>query len=277
VTIRLLDPPLHEFLPEPHEAAKELEQAKRNGAPAEEIERLERLYRRTVQFQEHNPMMGFRGCRLGIIYPEIYEMQIRAVAEAAVELKKQGYNPRFQIMHPLVGTEAEMKFLAEMTHKVVNEVLGKNGIELDYKVGTMVEVPRAALVAGDLAKYAEFFSFGTNDLTQLTFGYSRDDAEGKFLGAYVQKGILPEDPFISLDRNGVGRLVELGVTEGRATRPDLEVGICGEHGGDPKSIEFCHQVGLDYVSASPYRVPLARLAAAQAALKEKRGEIFKDK
>jgi len=277
VTIRLLDPPLHEFLPEPHEAAKELEQAKRNGAPAEEIERLERLYRRTVQFQEHNPMMGFRGCRLGIIYPEIYEMQIRAVAEAAVELKKQGYNPRFQIMHPLVGTEAEMKFLAEMTHKVVNEVLGNNGIELDYKVGTMVEVPRAALVAGDLAKYAEFFSFGTNDLTQLTFGYSRDDAEGKFLGAYVQKGILPEDPFISLDRNGVGRLVELGVTEGRATRPDLEVGICGEHGGDPKSIEFCHQVGLDYVSASPYRVPLARLAAAQAALKEKRGEIFKDK
>jgi len=222
-------------------------------------------------------MMGFRGCRLGIIYPEIYEMQIRAVAEAAVELKKQGYNPRFQIMHPLVGTEEEMKFLAEMTHKVVNEVLGNNGIELDYKVGTMVEVPRAALVAGDLAKYAEFFSFGTNDLTQLTFGYSRDDAEGKFLGAYVQKGILPEDPFISLDRNGVGRLVELGVTEGRATRPDLEVGICGEHGGDPKSIEFCHQVGLDYVSASPYRVPLARLAAAQAALKEKRGEIFKDK
>jgi len=170
-----------------------------------------------------------------------------------------------------------LKFLAEMTHKVVNEVLGNNGIELDYKVGTMVEVPRAALVAGDLAKYAEFFSFGTNDLTQLTFGYSRDDAEGKFLGAYVQKGILPEDPFISLDRNGVGRLVELGVTEGRATRPELEVGICGEHGGDPKSIEFCHQVGLDYVSASPYRVPLARLAAAQAALKEKRGEIFKDK
>jgi pyruvate,orthophosphate dikinase len=277
VTIRLLDPPLHEFLPQPADLEKELEQARNNGASEEEIAKLEKLLRRAIQLQEHNPMMGFRGCRLGIVYPEIYEMQVRAVAEAAAQLKKEGFSPRFQIMHPLVGTESEMKFLADMTHRVVDEVLKANGVQLDYKVGTMIEVPRAALVAGDLAKYAEFFSFGTNDLTQLTFGYSRDDAEGKFLGTYVQKGILPEDPFVSLDKTGVGRLVRIGVTEGKATRPDLEVGICGEHGGDPKSIEFCHKVGLNYVSASPYRVPLARLAAAQAAIKEKRGEVFKDK
>ncbi|NPV88438.1 pyruvate, phosphate dikinase [Coprothermobacteraceae bacterium] len=277
VTIRLLDPPLHEFLPEPGEIEEQIEEAMKRGASEKEIEKLNKLFRRAVQLQEHNPMMGFRGCRLGIVYPEIYEMQVRAVAEAAVELKKQGYNPRFQIMHPLVGTESEMKFLADMTHKVVKEIFEKAGVELDYKVGTMIEVPRAALVAGDLAKYAEFFSFGTNDLTQMTYAYSRDDAEGKFLGHYVEKGILPENPFITLDTQGVGRLISMAVTEGRQTRPDIEIGICGEHGGDPRSIEFCHRAGLDYVSASPYRVPVARLAAAHAAIKEKRGEVFRDK
>jgi len=267
VTIRLLDPPLHEFLPAPEDLAEEIRKLEEEGAPAEIIEEKKKLYSKAVELAEHNPMMGFRGCRLGLIYPEIYEMQVEALIEAAAELKKEGKNPVVKIMHPLVGHVNEMKRLRELTDKVAFEVLDREKVDLKYKVGTMIEVPRAALTAYQIAEYAEFFSFGTNDLTQMTFGFSRDDAEGKFLAKYVEEGILPKNPFVVLDRDGVGRLIKIAVTEGRKTRADLDVGICGEHGGNPESIEFCHLVGLDYVSASPYRVPVARLAAAQAAIK----------
>jgi len=267
VTIRLLDPPLHEFLPAPEELAEEIRKLEDEGAPAEVIEEKKKLYHKAVELAEHNPMMGFRGCRLGLIYPEIYEMQVEALMEAAAELKKEGKNPIVKIMHPLVGHVNEMKRLREMTDRVAFQVLDREGVDLKYKVGTMIEVPRAALTAYQIAEYAEFFSFGTNDLTQMTFAFSRDDAEGKFLAKYVEEGILPKNPFIVLDRDGVGRLIKIAVTDGRKTRADLDVGICGEHGGNPESIEFCHIVGLDYVSASPYRVPVARLAAAQAAVK----------
>jgi pyruvate,orthophosphate dikinase len=270
VTVRLLDPPLHEFLPDPEELLLEIEELEKKGAPQEEIEAKRKLYQKAVELAEHNPMMGFRGCRLGIVYPEIYEMQVRALFEAAAELKKEGKNPIVKVMHPLVGHKNEMKFLRELTDKVAAEVLKEQGVDLKYKVGTMIEVPRAALTADEIAEYAEFFSFGTNDLTQMTFAFSRDDAEGKFLGKYLEKGILEKNPFIVLDRNGVGKLIKIAVEGGRKTRADLDVGICGEHGGNPESIEFCHIVGLDYVSASPYRVPVARLAAAQAAIKHPR-------
>ncbi len=267
VTIRLLDPPLHEFLPDPEELAEEIRKLEDEGAPADVIEEKKKLYHKALELAEHNPMMGFRGCRLGLIYPEIYEMQVEALMEAASELKKEGKNPIVKIMHPLVGHVNEMKRLREMTDKVAFQVLDREGVDLKYKVGTMIEVPRAALTAYQIAEYAEFFSFGTNDLTQMTFAFSRDDAEGKFLAKYVEEGILPKNPFIVLDRDGVGRLIKIAVEDGRRTRADLDVGICGEHGGNPESIEFCHIVGLDYVSASPYRVPIARLAAAQAAIK----------
>lgn len=267
VTIRLLDPPLHEFLPALEDLAEEIRKLEEEGAPAEIVEEKKKLYSKAVELAEHNPMMGFRGCRLGLIYPEIYEMQVKALIEAAAELKREGKNPIVKIMHPLVGHVNEMKRLRELTDKIAFEVLDREKVDLKYKVGTMIEVPRAALTAYQIAEYAEFFSFGTNDLTQMTFGFSRDDAEGKFLAKYVEEGILPKNPFVVLDRDGVGRLIKIAVTEGRKTRADLDVGICGEHGGNPESIEFCHIIGLDYVSASPYRVPVARLAAAQAAIK----------
>jgi pyruvate,orthophosphate dikinase len=211
-------------------------------------------------------MLGLRGCRLGILYPAINEMQVRAILQASLQLLNEGLESHPEIMIPLVGHVNELRVVRDLLEKVARDVVGQAGREVPYKFGTMIEVPRAALTAGQIAEYAEFFSFGTNDLTQTTYGYSRDDAEGKFLLQYVEREVLPENPFQVLDREGVGRLVKIAVEEGRKTRPDLKVGICGEHGGDPSSIEFCHQAGLNYVSCSPYRVPVARLAAAQAAL-----------
>ena len=255
VTIRLLDPPLHEFLP--HEPAQQQQMAEEMGVPLSQIEA------KIASLHEFNPMLGHRGCRLGITYPEIYEMQVEAIFAAAINVRAQGVNPRPEIMIPLVGTEREFSDLKAMVDRVAVAVGGT----IEYLVGTMIEIPRAALLADQIAEQAEFFSFGTNDLTQLTFGYSRDDA-GKFLPEYVAQGILADDPFQSLDQAGTGQLVRLGTERGRSTRPQLKVGICGEHGGDPSSVGFCHEVGLDYVSCSPYRVPIARLAAAQAALAE---------
>ena len=257
VTIRLLDPPLHEFLP--HEAPQQREMARQMGVSVARVRRI------IASLHEFNPMLGHRGCRLGITYPEIYEMQVEAIIEAALNVQKRGVRALPEIMIPLVGTVAELAELKRMTDEVAARIMGRRKADVTYLVGTMIEVPRAALVADEIAREAEFFSFGTNDLTQMTFGYSRDDA-GKFLPHYVEQGILPADPFQSLDQEGTGKLLELGTTQGRRTRKDLKVGICGEHGGDPSSVAFCHGVGLDYVSCSPFRVPIARLAAAQAAL-----------
>jgi pyruvate,orthophosphate dikinase len=258
VTIRLLDPPLHEFLPHAEDDLTAVAEA--TGLdPA-------KLMRRARELHESNPMLGHRGCRLGISFPEIYEMQVRAIIEAACEIAKSGKPaPVPEIMHPLVGKGTEMKFLRELTDRTAKAVIAEQGVDLEYLVGTMIELPRAAIRAGDLAENAEFFSFGTNDLTQTTFGISRDDA-GKFLNDYIEKGIFEKDPFVSLDQEGVGDLIRIAAERGRAVRPDVKLGICGEHGGDPASIAFCEQVGLDYVSCSPFRVPIARLAAAQAAL-----------
>jgi pyruvate,orthophosphate dikinase len=253
-TIRLLDPPLHEFLPQ-HEA-EFAELAEATGVT------VDKLKRRAEELHEFNPMLGHRGCRLGITYPEIYEMQARAIFEAACEV--DDVVP--EVMIPLVGTRAELAILKALVQATAAKVFAEQGRTLDYLVGTMIELPRAALMAGEIAEDAAFFSFGTNDLTQTTLGVSRDDA-GRFLDVYVQKGIYQRDPFVSLDVEGVGQLISLAAERGRTTRPDLKLGICGEHGGDPASIDFCESVGLDYVSASPYRVPIARLAAAQAALK----------
>jgi pyruvate,orthophosphate dikinase len=262
VTIRLLDPPLHEFLPS--EAAQFKALAADMGVTVKALED------KAEQLSEVNPMLGHRGCRLGITFPEIYEMQVRAIMQAAVAAKKKGVRVFPEIMIPLIGTQAEFHSLAVRVRAVADDVLKSAGIKVRYVVGTMMEIPRACLVAGDIASEAEFFSFGTNDLTQMTFGYSRDDI-GKFLPDYLESRILPVDPFQSLDQVGVGRLVELGVREGRAVRPKLKVGICGEHGGHPASVGFFHRAGLDYVSCSPYRVPIARLAAAHAALAEAGG------
>ncbi|MBE3574109.1 MAG: pyruvate, phosphate dikinase [Firmicutes bacterium] len=262
VTIRLLDPPLHEFLP--HEEDLIVELAKEMGVSAEA------LRNKVESLKEFNPMLGLRGCRLGILYPEIYDMQMRAIFEAAGELVKEGHAVHPEVMMPLVGTLAEMKDLRRRCDAIAKETQDRLGVKFAYKVGTMIEVPRAALAAGDIAKEAEFFSFGTNDLTQMTFGYSRDDAQGTFLPVYLQKEILPQDPFRTLDQEGVGKLIQMAVAEGRKSRPDLRVGICGEHGGDPESVKFCHRAGLNYVSCSPYRVPVARLAAAHAVLEEKK-------
>lgn len=260
VTIRLLDPPLHEFLPQ--EAAQQHEMAEEMGVSLKEIKQ------KIASLHELNPMLGHRGCRLGIIHPEITEMQARAIMEAACELKKEGVAVKPEIMVPLVGDVGELKNQEQIIRKVAEETIAKTGVKVNYMVGTMIEIPRAALTADKIAEIAEFFSFGTNDLTQMTMGLSRDDA-GKFLPAYVDMGIYKADPFQVLDQVGVGQLVEMGVNKGRSARKDLKVGICGEHGGEPSSVEFCHRVGLNYVSCSPYRVPIARLAAAQAAIKEK--------
>ena len=258
VTIRLLDPPLHEFVP--HDEANQKVMADEMGITVEEIHAL------VEDLHEFNPMLGHRGCRLGNTYPEITEMQARAIIEAAVNLTQKGVDARPEIMVPLIGTWKEFGMQAEIIHNTAAKVFEEKGAKCDYQVGTMIEIPRAALTADLVAQHAQFFSFGTNDLTQMTFGYSRDDA-GKFLPIYVEKGLLKADPFQTLDQIGVGQLVEMGTQKGRATKPDLKVGICGEHGGDPDSVEFCHRVGMDYVSCSPFRVPIARLAAAQAALR----------
>jgi pyruvate,orthophosphate dikinase len=248
VTFRLLDPPLHEFLPSEGDATSE------------------RMRRRIRELREINPMLGTRGCRLGLLWPEIYETQVRAIARAArAVVDRAGEQPSVEIMHPLVAFEGELRLLRDLTERVMAE----EAFDLPYLCGTMIELPRAALRAQELARYADFFSFGTNDLTQTTLGLSRDDAEGKFVSEYVEQGILEDNPFETLDQEGVGELVELGVSRGRSARPALKVGICGEHGGDPRSVAFCHGIGLDYVSCSPFRLPTARLAAAHAALDER--------
>jgi pyruvate,orthophosphate dikinase len=258
VTIRLLDPPLHEFLPHGDQEIADVAEALGQD--------VEQMRRRAAELAEANPMLGHRGCRLGISYPEIYEMQARAIFEAAIAIGAETGAPVVpEIMIPLVGTRRELEITRAQVERVAREVLGHAGQTLDYSIGTMIELPRAALTADKIAEVADFFSFGTNDLTQTTFGLSRDDA-GKFLPHYVEAGILPKDPFVSLDIEGVGALVRIAAERGRATKPDIKLGICGEHGGDPASIAFCEEVGLDYVSCSPYRVPVARLAAAQAAL-----------
>jgi pyruvate,orthophosphate dikinase len=259
VTIRLLDPPLHEFLPTTDAEFEEL--AKMMGKDADELKV------KAKALHELNPMMGHRGCRLAVSYPEIAEMQTKAIIEAAIEVKKRrGYDIKPEIMVPLVGDVKEMRFVKEIIDKTAKQVIADADIKLTYLVGTMIEIPRACLVADEIAKEAEFFSFGTNDLTQMTYGLSRDDG-GRILKDYIEKNIYEGDPTAKLDTTGVGALMEIAVKKGRATRPDLKLGICGEHGGDPSSVEFCHHLGLNYVSCSPYRVPIARLAAAQAAIK----------
>ena len=262
VIIRLLDPPLHEFLPKDEDAQRKL--AETMGVPFEKVKE------RVEQLSELNPMLGLRGCRLGILYPEITEMQARAIFEAACNVAKEGVKVIPEVMVPLVGNVNEIKAQKDIITRVAEEVMDEKGVKIKYMVGTMIELPRAALTADEIAQEAEFFSYGTNDLTQTTFGFSRDDV-GKFVPMYIEKGILPSDPFRTLDQNGVGQLLKMGLEKGKKTRPELEVGICGEHGGDPASVEFCHRIGMDYVSCSPFRVPIARLAAAHAAIKEKRG------
>ncbi len=259
VTIRLLDPPLHEFLPKENDTMRKI--AKKIGAPLSVVkDKIDNL-------QEVNPMLGLRGCRLGIIHPDIYKMQVKAIVEAALNVRKRGIKVIPEIMIPLVGAVGEMEILKNYVKVTANDVLRKKGSRMDYKVGAMIEIPRAALTADQIATHAEFFSFGTNDLTQMTFGFSRDDV-GSFVPQYTQQSILEKDPFEVLDQSGTGQLVQMGIDKGRQTRPDIKIGICGEHAGEPSSIEFCHNNNLDYVSCSPFRVPIARLAAAQAALKE---------
>lgn len=274
VTIRLLDPPLHEFLPNLEELQLEVARLRETAAvnPGE-LRKKETLLRQVRALHEFNPMLGHRGCRLGLTHPEIYAMQVKAIFQAATRASKEGIEVEPEIMIPLVGHLNELKEMRSLVETVAREVQEATGIAIPFTVGTMIEVPRAALTAAEIALAADFFSFGTNDLTQTTFGFSRDDAEGKFLHQYLERKLLPENPFITLDRDGVGRLVSLGVTEGRRTKPDLKTGICGEHGGEKRSIHFCHQTGLDYVSCSPYRVPLARLAAAQAVIQEKEAAV----
>jgi pyruvate,orthophosphate dikinase len=268
VTIRLLDPPLHEFLPNPTDLIVEITRLELTNAPKKEIEEKKELLERVEKMTEHNPMLGLRGCRLGIMYPEIYSMQVRAIMEAACEVKKAGGTPIVEIMIPLVSHVNELKILREQTDKICQQVLKEQQIEIECKIGTMIELPRAAITADKIAEYADFFSYGTNDLTQTTYGFSRDDIEAKFLPRYLDKKILPANPFETLDE-GVVELIRIGCKLGRKTNPDIKLGICGEHGGDPASVKICHDLGLTYVSCSPYRVPLARLAAAQAVLAEK--------
>src|SRR6188768_3415765 len=262
-TIRFLDPPLHEFLPHAKDQQEDL--AKKMGIPVEKVQQ------RVHELHEFNPMLGFRGCRLGIGYPEISEMQARAVFEAAALVQKEGIKVRPEIMIPLVGFKKELDLQIEVVHRAAREVQAEQKVKLNYLVGTMIEVPRGALTADEIAQSAEFFSFGTNDLTQTALGMSRDDS-GSFLPHYAELEIVKKNPFATIDQTGVGQLMEIAVAKGRKTRPDIKLGICGEHGGDPDSVKFCHRIGLSYVSCSPYRVPVARLAAAQAALTSKVGD-----
>jgi pyruvate, orthophosphate dikinase len=259
VTVRLLDPPLHEFLPD-------VEELLVRDAKGELDDKGRVLLAAAQAWREANPMLGTRGCRLGIIKPGLYRMQVKALLEAAIERKIAGGNPQVEIMIPLAVTEPELKFLIDEVREVAEALFSDTRAGVSFLVGTMVETPRAALDAKDIAEVAEFFSFGTNDLTQMTFGFSRDDVEGRFMPKYLELKLLPANPFETIDVEGVGRLVRDAVTDGRASRSDLKLGICGEHGGDPPSVQFFHEIGLDYVSCSPYRVPLARLAAAHAAL-----------
>ncbi len=267
VTVRLLDPPLHEFLPDLLELQEEILRLEK----IEDVELAQEkreLFRKTRNMSESNPMLGLRGCRLGIIMPSLYEMQVKALFRAGTELAAQGKDVIIEVMIPLVSEAEELAFLQPRLEKAIEEEFAQQGTSLEYQIGTMIELPRACVTADDIAQHADFFSFGTNDLTQTTYGFSRDDAEGKFLHYYLEKKILADNPFISLDKKGTGRLVKIAVEEGRKTRKGLKIGICGEHGGDPGSIEFCHNNGLDYVSCSPYRVPVARLAAAAASIRE---------
>jgi len=278
VIIRLLDPPLHEFLPSHDELVQDLADLKLRLQHLEsiadidkvlaEIEVKQQYLERVEALHEMNPMLGTRGVRLGILIPELTKMQVRAIFEAACQCAKDGVDVHPEVMIPLTAHVNELRTQQLALEGVAKDVMDKQGIEVDYKFGTMIEIPRAALTAGEMAEFAQFFSFGTNDLTQTVFGISRDDAEAGFLVEYIQRGILPENPFASIDPNGVGKIMDIAVTDGRETRPDMEIGICGEHGGDPKSIALCHKIGLNYVSCSPFRVPIARLAAAHAALND---------
>jgi pyruvate,orthophosphate dikinase len=268
VTIRLLDLPLHEFLPKFEDLVAEISSLKATGTNSDLLESDERMLRKVMTLGEHNPMLGHRGCRLAISHPEIYEMQTRAIFEAASELLKEGIKVHVEIMLPLVGEANEIRFLKPKIVTMAEEVMNNSGGKVEFKIGTMIEVPRAALTADEISRFTDFFSFGTNDLTQATFAFSRDDAEAKFLKDYIDNGILSVDPFEVLDRKGVGRLMQLATEAGRRSNSHLRVGICGEHGGEPSSVEFCHQLRLDYVSCSPYRVPVARLVAAQAVARE---------
>jgi pyruvate,orthophosphate dikinase len=268
VTIRLLDPPLHEFLPKREDLLVEIARLEESKPRSPKLKELRPLLARVEELHEQNPMLGLRGCRLGIAFPEITEMQARAIIEAAVAAKKKGAEPHVEIMIPLVGSVEEMRNQATIVRRVAAEVFEEKGTKVDFMVGTMIELPRAALTADQIAEEAEFFSFGTNDLTQTTFGISRDDIN-QFLPAYMKAGIFKQDPFATLDQAGVGQLLEIAAAKGRKTRPNVKLGICGEHGGDPESVKFCHRIGLNYVSCSPFRLLTARLAAAQAAIEEK--------
>ena len=279
VTIRLLDPPLHEFLPELSTVLLEHQELKMTNSLSKslldispldkEIKKKKKVIKLIRSLSEENPMMGLRGCRLGIIWPEINEMQVKAIFQAACELKLQGVEVKPEVMIPLIGMISELQYVKTQLLEIAEETIKEYGVDLKYKFGTMIEIPRAALTADEIAMEAEFFSFGTNDLTQMTFGFSRDDAEGKFLPVYLNKEILERNPFETIDVDGVGKLMKIAVKLGRETRPNLKIGVCGEHGGDPNSVEFCHEIGLDYVSCSPFRIPVARISAAQAAIKEK--------
>ena len=266
MTIRLLDPPLHEFLPSKEELIAEVATLKALNKDASEKET---LLHKVEELSESNPMMGLRGCRLGLTYPEINEMQVKAIFEAACDLKKEGMTVIPEVMIPLIGHVNELKAVRTQLEEVAQRVMDAKGVEIEYQFGTMIEIPRAAITADQVAEYAEFFSFGTNDLTQMTFGFSRDDAEGKFLNNYVEQKILPSNPFETLDQEGVGQLMKIAIEKGKSVRPNIKLGICGEHGGDSESVKFCHRIGLNYVSCSPFRVPVARLAAAQAVIEEK--------
>jgi pyruvate,orthophosphate dikinase len=268
VTIRLLDPPLHEFLPNTEELAIEIARLRLTGGDAGEIEQKETILRRARQLHEFNPMLGHRGCRLGVTHPDIYAMQVRAIIQATAQLLKEGYHPVPEIMIPVVMSDIELRLLRTQCEDVTRMVEQETGLHLEIPIGTMIELPRACVTADEIGRVADFFSFGTNDLTQTTLGFSRDDAEGKFIPAYIEKKILADNPFAVLDRAGVGKLVRLACELGRSVNPKIKLGICGEHGGEPSSIEFCHQTGLTYVSCSPFRVPIARLAAAQAAIRD---------
>ncbi len=266
VTIRLIDPPMHEFLPDHDEILETVTRLRIKAPGSVELRAKESMLRQVDALRETNPMLGLRGCRLGILYPEVNEMQVRAIFRAATTVAKEGVRVHPEVMIPLVSFDSELRRLRALLERVAKETMQEAGVEVPYLFGTMIELPRAALTAGEIAAHAEFFSFGTNDLTQTTLGLSRDDAEASFLTRYLDEGILADNPFETIDQAGVGALVQQAVEAGRKARPNLKLGICGEHGGDPRSIDFFHRAGLDYVSCSPYRVPIARLAAAHAAL-----------
>jgi pyruvate,orthophosphate dikinase len=271
VTVRLIDPPLHEFLPDLTELSVKVAVAEAKG---EDVSESQRLLHCVQRLHEQNPMLGLRGVRLGLVIPGLFIMQVRAIAEAVAERSAAGGDPHAEIMIPLVGTVQELEIVREEAEQVIREVRAASGAELDIAIGTMIELPRAAVTAGQIAEAAEFFSFGTNDLTQTTWGFSRDDVEASFFSQYLEKGIFGVSPFETIDRDGVGELVRMGVERGRATRPGIKLGVCGEHGGDPDSVHFFHQVGLDYVSCSPFRIPVARLEAGRAAT-ESEGSDFR--